>query len=399
MKPFRHPVLRLTVVPVTFAALMGCSTSHKTDDTASASVAQNAAAGESASREPSGVISSYPLLERLEASGIALNSETRKWMDRWRGMDLEDESTYRFPELSGSTSVNLKVEKADPSDAKGWKGWGSFVPRNGAANPNTEVAAFHLAAILGYDALYRPAARYELGRGASAKFKALIQRTPIRGTHRIQNRDNILREIDAGRPLRGCVKAKKADGDLAIETLGTGSPKMSHPVIAAIQASNPKPRAGETVQLARNYTGDTLELAKQFSVMMMIDTVTQQWDRWSGGNVLIQKSKEGRVAFYGSDNGGAGLGPQPNWVEKNLSWFSRYDRQAVRKLEELNEFLKNPSRGFIGYTNAEQFVVDLGLTTEATPAQYVQRLSRNIGLLLDRVRANESRFGAAAYFD
>jgi hypothetical protein len=91
-------------------------------------------------------------------------------------MDLDDSAKYQYTELSGSTSINLRVHTvgADP------KPRGSFVPRNGAANPNTEIAYFNMAALVGWDKIYRPAAWYELGSIASAGFKKLIDSTPIR---------------------------------------------------------------------------------------------------------------------------------------------------------------------------------------------------------------------------
>ena len=100
-------------------------------------------------------ISNFAILEKLQSDGKHLAKETQKWMGRWQNIDL-DNPEFVFKDLSGSTSINLKVRKADPTDEKGYKPYGSFVPRNGAANPDTEIAYFNLAAILGYDGIFRP---------------------------------------------------------------------------------------------------------------------------------------------------------------------------------------------------------------------------------------------------
>ncbi|HMH02207.1 MAG TPA: hypothetical protein VK555_12370 [Terriglobales bacterium] len=86
-------------------------------------------------------IEGYPILERLLAQGAALSAVTQDWTKKWRGMDL-DSAEYEFKELSGSTSINMKIRKVDPTDPQGYKSRGSFVPLNGAANPDTEIAYF-----------------------------------------------------------------------------------------------------------------------------------------------------------------------------------------------------------------------------------------------------------------
>ena len=60
-------------------------------------------------------IDGYPILERLLAQGTALSAATQDWMKKWRGMDL-DSAQYEFKELSGSTSINMKIRKVDPTD-------------------------------------------------------------------------------------------------------------------------------------------------------------------------------------------------------------------------------------------------------------------------------------------
>ena len=347
------------------------------------------------------VIQSYPILEALAGSGVALHGETLEWMKKWKGMDLEDSAKYRFKELSGSTSINLRTETvaADP------KSRGSFVPRNGSANPNTEIAYFNMAALVGWDKIYRPAARYELGPVASAAFKKLIGSTPIRGSQRLENKKRILAAIATGLPLKGAIKAKKHDSALALDSLANtgvapnGAPRSSHAIVASLQAANSMPVAGKELILKTGYKGDAFELAREYSVMMTLDCVFQQWDRYSGGNVVIYSDKDGKAHFYATDNGGADINKTSSWTERNLRWFSRYDRKVIAKLREIFDFLGNPSSGYLGYTDANKFVVDLGLYFELTPELYVERIRRNIDLLLKKVQAVEAKYGPKAYLE
>ena len=347
-------------------------------------------------------IDGYPVLERLLAQGTALSAVTQDWMKKWRGMDL-DSAEYEFKELSGSTSINMKIRKVDPTDPQGYKARGSFVPLNGAANPDTEIAYFNLAAILGYDSAFRPTVRYELGPKGSAALKALIDHASIHGRDRVENKGNILREIASGRPLRGCVKAKKLDTARAYDetvnpsAAGNGAPRSSNSVIRSLQVDNPQPKGGVTLELCHGYTGDALELAREFSVIMSLDAIFRQWDRYSGGNVVIAKDDAGLAHFYSTDNGGADVSSQQSRLERNIGLFSRYDHRVIDGLKAVLAFLKNPASGFLGYTDAEAFVVDLGLYRQHLAADYVERMKSNLDFFLQHVSGVENRHGADAY--
>ncbi|MDQ6656287.1 MAG: hypothetical protein M3Y80_10795 [Verrucomicrobiota bacterium] len=348
------------------------------------------------------IIEGFPILEKLLAQGTTLSAVTQEWMKKWRGMDL-DSADYDFKELSGSTSINLKIRKLDPADPQGFKSRGSFVPLNGAANPDTEIAYFNLAAILGYDSVFRPTTRYELGPKASAVFKTLIEHASIHGSDRIQNRANILKEIASGKPLRGCVKAKKLDTTRAYDEMvdpraaGNGAPRSSNAVIRSLQAENPQPKGGTNLDLVHGYTGDALQLARELSVLMTLDAIFRQWDRYSGGNAVIAKDDAGVAHFYATDNGGADVSNQQNRLERNIGLFSRYDHRTIDGLKALSAFLNNPASGFLGYTDAETFVVDLGLYRQFAPAEYAARLKSNLAFFLQHVSSAESKHGADAF--
>ena len=54
-------------------------------------------------------IQSFPVLEALQSEGRSLAPDSKEWMKKWKGMNLEDSSSYTFKELSGSTSINMKI--------------------------------------------------------------------------------------------------------------------------------------------------------------------------------------------------------------------------------------------------------------------------------------------------
>lgn len=355
-----------------------------------------------ASAAPVSNIQGYPILEALQAKGQTLAPDTLDWMKKWKGMNLDDSTTYQFKELSGSTSINMKIEKIDTSDPKGYKSRGSYIPRNSSANPDVEIGASQLGALLGFNSIYRTAAPYELGPVGSKALKSLIDSAHIGNRQRLENKANILKAIQSGTPLKGCVKAKKDDTNATLDEIANthaapnGAPNLQHPIMRLLQASAPQPVQGKTVTLKNGYVGDELELAREYSMIMLIDAVTQQWDRYSGGNVVIRKDDQGHAHFYATDNGGADIAS--SWSPRNLSWFSRFDRSAVQKLTDIKQFLDAPATGYLGYTDPKVFVVDLGFYSLMGPDVYAQRLTRNIGFVLDYVKATEAKFGNAAYF-
>lgn len=355
-------------------------------------------------RAEAGAIGGYPILEAIQAKGGSLAKETGKWMGRWKGTDLEQPG-FDFKELSGSTSINLKVRRLDPADKKGYKAHGTYVTTNSAANPYLEIAYFNLAAVVGRDSMFRPAVPYELGPRAAQSFKELIEATPIRGTYRQKNKERILAAIATGAPLRGCLKANKIDGDASYDAIANvragvnGEPRFDHAIIRALQATNPKPDKGIDLELMKGYKGNFLQLVREYSVLMTFDAIFQQWDRYSGGNVVVVRDESGSAHFYATDNGGAEIGRTTSWVTRNLDYFSRYDREVIARLRELLSFLENPATGFLGYADVRRFVVDLGLYGGMAPDLYAERLSRNLRMVLDRVGENERKHGANAFLD
>ncbi|WP_394751944.1 hypothetical protein [Crenothrix sp.] len=340
-----------------------------------------------------------PILEKLQQQRKPLAPETIKWMARWKGVDLE-KPAFKLDELSGSTSVYLKVRKPDATEKDGYKAYGTFLSRSNSANPYSELAYFNLAAILGYDGIFRPTVRYALGSRARQAFKTLLNNTAIPPGNRLENKKRVLRDIATGKPLNGCLKSKKLDTNIAYDAIAdikAGLPRKTNSIIKALQAASPQPSVSQKFEPVTGYKSNMLQLAREYSIIMTLDTIFQQWDRYSGANVVLAKDKAGIAHFYSTDNGGANLEKSPAKVLNNLKYFSRYDRKTITRLKALYGFLVNPAKGFLGYKNAEAFVVDLGLYGELKPAEYVALLKRNIGLLLNQVAIVEKKLSNKAY--
>lgn len=349
-----------------------------------------------------------PIIAKLQKLKQPLAKETDKWMKRWVGTDFEAPG-FVYNQLGGTTQIYLKIRKVDPTDlVNGYKAYGTFVTGHGSSNPDTEIAYFNLAAILGHDDVIRPAIPYTLGKKAAQGFKILLEKefalpAPL-GDRRHDVRIPRLLDWLKTPPLIGGLKAHKEDTYAEYKSIadippgaGRGGPLKNNPIIKALQATNAQPVAKKKVLLQTGYTGDLLQLAREYSNIMTLDVIFQQWDRYNNTNVGLAKDYLNIAHFYITDNGGADMLDDLADINRNLSYFSRYDRKTIIKLKELYAFLVTPSKGFLGYKNAELFVVDLGLYSEKNPAEYVRLLKRNLQLLLNKVAAVERKYGSKAY--
>ncbi|SJM94296.1 conserved hypothetical protein [Crenothrix polyspora] len=353
------------------------------------------------------VIKQSPIIAKLQKIKQPLSKETDKWMKRWVGTNL-DAPGFVYNELSGTTEIYLKIRKIDKTDlVNGYKAYGTFVTGHGSSNPDSEIAYFNLAAILGHDDVIRPAVSYTLGKKAAQSFKTLLEKEltiTLPGDRRHDVRIPRLLGWLTKPPLIGGLKAKKHDSYAEYKSMadippgaGRGGPFKTNPIIKVLQASNPQPAAKKKVLLQTGYTGDLLQLAREYSNIMTLDVIFQQWDRYNNTNVGLAKDDANIAHFYMTDNGGADMKDDLADITRNLSYFSRYNRKTITKLKQLYMFLNNPARGFLGYKNAESFVVDLGLYSELKPAEYVRLLKRNLLLLLKNVAAVERKYGNQAY--
>lgn len=360
----------------------------------------NLSFGQEINLEPNYQVLHFPILEKINT----LSPRTKKWMKKWNNLNLEDD-TFLLNEISGTTSVNVKIHQLDTTDVNGKKSFGSFVTLNESANPNSEIAYFNLAALLGVDHLYRPTIKYVLGPKASDKFLITLNNTQLKGELRNKNKNRIINTIAANKTLNGCLKAKKSETADELEEIiktgwfhSNGTLKSTHPISKFIQANKPQPKAGDRITLKNGYVGDAAELSREFSIMLTLDSIFGQYDRFSGGNVVIEKDENNNAHFFGSDNGGAEVVDSTTAVKQNIKLFSRYDKKIVEELKKIQSFLNGNTSEYLGYTNPENFILDLGLYYRKTPKEYLSALRNNFNLVLNAVHENEEKYGESVYF-
>jgi hypothetical protein len=121
-----------------------------------------------------------------------------------------------------------------------------------------------------------------------------------------------------------------------------------------------------------------LNLARQFSKIMVLDVLTGQWDRFSGGNIeAVYNKKKDVVQFIARDNGGASMnGPGYSQYYKFLT---RFDAGQIERVERLLSLLES---------NPEEMKAALQMRSK------VDSLKNRCKKLLSHVKAVESEYGA-----
>jgi hypothetical protein len=281
---------------------------------------------------------------------------------------------------------------------KNGKTVGSFIwrrSRGNSGNPNTEIAYFNMARILGFENIVRPAVPFKIGPRAITEYEKLLKNDPINNQQRQDNRSATLEFIQTNPgEMRGGLKCKKPKSTEEYnEIVGNDGPNMDDPIMRLVQADQPMPAAEVTIKIKNKiYKASAVDTGRAWSNLMVLDAIFGQWDRFSQGNVTVVTEND-TFALFSTDNGGADFGQ--TWPERNVGWFSRYDANTVARLKQLSAFLEGQATEFGGYTDPKVFVVDLGLFQEDSPANYVKKLSRTCKLMLAAVQESISSHGEA----
>ena len=190
--------------------------------------------------------------------------------------------------------------------------------------------------------------KVELSTGRKAAWKPASRRGPVRYKGEIAARrlgvalglDNVprafFRAFDAG----AFAGAKNADELLVHEGIVKGAliPWIDGLSFLALEQA---PLAGQWKQWLRK--GETIpddqrELARQISTLVAFDFVTANWDRWSGGNVGIDRAS-GTLLFI--DNDGAFFEVPPaeglHRNKKLLEGVDKFSRGFVARLKALDD--------------------------------------------------------------
>jgi len=288
----------------------------------------------------------------------------------------------RLAYKDGGTSVGLKIHQGDEK-------FGKWLPRNSAGNPESQVVSYQLGRFLGMSEQVVPSAYYKLDGAALATFEKFLQNAREKNRWRRENRDlNLAAIVQNPSGLMGVFTPylqPKSEEVVGLAKPSANTINSTDPIARFIRADGPVPSASRRMSL-RGIKGGSeseLELARQFSEIMVLDILTGQWDRWSGGNV--EATTDGsRVYFVARDNGGANMSG-PGTFSKYSRIVTRFDRPQIQRVERLVQMLSDRDQ-------SGQLVAALHLSSD--PRFLLDRAQN----LLAFVRTQASQHPDATYF-
>ena len=288
----------------------------------------------------------------------------------------------RLTYKDGGTSVGLKIDQGNEK-------LGKWLPRNSAGDPESQVVSYQLGRFLSMSELVMPSAYYKLDGAALSIFQKMLQSSRETNRWRRENRDLNLAAI-AQNPsgLTGVFTPylePKSEEVIGLANPSANTINSADPIARFIRADGPAPSASRRMSLRGIKGGNEseLELARQFSQIMVLDILTGQWDRWSGGNV--EAATDGsRVYFVARDNGGASMGG-PGTFAKYSRIVTRFDREQIQRLERLVQLLSDRDQ-------SAPLAAALHLSSDP---RFLLSRAQN---LLAFVRTQASQRGDAAYF-
>ena len=315
-------------------------------------------------------------MESMADIGNISNEEFDRLLPR---LDL-NAPEYQLTYKDSGTSLGLKISARD-------KKFGKWMPKNAAANPEAQVVAYHLATYLNMPKIVVPAGHYTVQGRAYEEFRQMVRRASERNSLRVENQQAILNAMakSPGSMAGVFVPDVPKNTELTeLQNTGGNTINSSHPLAKFIQASGAMPSRERAITFRGLKTKDgklasasEFELAKQLSAIMVLDILTGQWDRWSGGNMEGAFDKSGRAFLISRDNGGASMAGR-GVAQKYFGIVSRFDRKLIRSVKQLEEALEH---------NPAAVVRDLELKSDP------KYLHARCDQILDQVKALVARYG------
>ncbi|MGZ3693926.1 MAG: hypothetical protein ACXWQO_06970 [Bdellovibrionota bacterium] len=277
----------------------------------------------------------------LAAGEFETTERDVQFADFVQKFDLES-SRYKLEYKTGGTSLGLKISEDG-------KSLGKWLPRNASANPEAQVFSYQLGRFLGMSKLVAASAHFTIKGRTLDTFAHMLEGANEVNALRLENKTNLLRDLGINSAQMAGVFTRKFPNDTkearGIADTAANSINSSHPIAGFITATGSRPSAETKMTLAgvKNKSGKfpsatELELAREFSQIMVLDILCGQWDRWSGGNV--EASWEGdTVYFVARDNGGASLNNSSH-LNQYLGIVSRFDRAQIERVRSLVELLQ-----------------------------------------------------------
>jgi hypothetical protein len=288
----------------------------------------------------------------------------------------------RLKYKDGGTSVGLKIDQGNEK-------LGKWLPHNSAGNPEPQVVSYQLGRFLAMSALVMPSAYYKLDGEALSIFRKLLQDAQEKNRWRRENRDLNLTAIAQNTSgLMGVFTPylePKSEEVVGLANSSANTINSADPIARFIRADGPMPSGSRrmSVRGVKGGSESELELARQFSQIMVLDILTGQWDRWSGGNV--EAATDGSsVHFVARDNGGASM-IGPGTFAKYSHIVTRFDRAQIERVEKLVQLL----------SDRDQSAQLIGVLHMSSDPRFLLNRAQT---LLAFVSTQASQHDAAAYF-
>lgn len=269
---------------------------------------------------------------------------------------------------------------------------GAIIPENSATVLSGEILAFNLARAFHVETIYQPAFYHFLTGRNLTVFKSLVDNMPAKFKLKRENKTNIqdrIRRNPQGIPaIFKEFGAKPVDYD-ALVSVSNNSLNKVHilrgsktPLASFLLCEGPMPSINTTISI-NGGTNAELFAAIQLSTIFLIDALTQQWDRFSGGNLQTITTKDGIVKFVAYDNGGTWGGLR--WTEKSLKIVTRFDSQVTNEIIQMNKFFKNGTP-YQGLRTDSEFAEAFGI---AKFPQALANLKKSLPIVVSHLQAHQ----------
>ncbi len=300
-----------------------------------------------------------------------------------------NDPAYTLVPSSGGTSIYVVLKKENGAPV------GAILPQNGATILSGEILSFHLARAFNVTSLYQPGF-FRLLQGQDLKtFTEFVKNVAAPNSAKKENKklilENIAKNPNGIKTIFKPFGTKPQDYDALVSVEKNNlNPKhvlngSKNTVASMLSCKGPQPNPQTVIQANGGSTSE-YNAVKQLSAILLIDALTQQWDRFSGGN-LQTLTENGVVKFIAFDNGGTWGGVER--TTKSLSLVTRFDKKMAEDILKLNASLNQKTTDFYGITSDTAFLHALGI--EQFP-QALPLLKKSLAQVAQHIEANKNCF-------